>query len=99
LAASDVIFLGRVARSQPLAYVELEVRETFKGQLDHRVRIATGQSDCDYFLPPVVTKRGSQFLVYATSRDGNLTVNQCLGSGPLDRKTQELGRLRQPVQK
>ena len=59
---SDVVFLGRVVQSQPLAYIEFEVLETFHGRVDRRVRIPTGRSDCDYFLPPVLTKSGSQFL-------------------------------------
>jgi hypothetical protein len=48
---SDVVFLGRVVQSQPLAYVEFEVLETFNGRVDRRVRILTARSDCDYFLP------------------------------------------------
>jgi len=93
---SDVVFLGRVVRFQPLVYVELEVLETFTGRLDRRVRIPTGRSDCDYFLPPVVTKSGARFLVYGTMLDdGTLVVNRCLGSGPSNEKTHELERLRQ----
>ena len=92
----DVVFLGRVVRSQSLAYVELEVLETFNGRLDRRVRVPTGRSDCDYFLPPVVTKSGARFLVYGTMLDdGTLVVNRCLGSGPSNEKTLELERLRQ----
>lgn len=94
----DVVFLGRVVRSQPLVYVELEVLETFNGRLDRRVRIPTGRSDCDYFLPPVVTKSGARFLVYGTLLDdGTLVVNRCLGSGLSNLKTHELERLRQRV--
>jgi NADH-quinone oxidoreductase subunit N len=91
-----VVFLGRVVRSQPLVYVELDVLETFNGRLDRRVRILTGRSDCDYFLPPVLTKSGARFLVYGTLLDdGRLAVNRCLGSGPSNLKTHELERLRQ----
>jgi len=93
---SDIVFLGRVVRSQPLVYVEMEVLETFDGRLDRRVRIPTGRSDCDYFLPPVVTKSGARVLVYGTLLDdGTLVVNRCLGSGPSNLKTHELERLRQ----
>ena len=93
---SDVVFVGRVVQSQPLVYVEFEVLETFNGRVDRRVRVLTGRSDCDYFLPPVVTKSGTQFLVYGTIHDdGILEVNRCLGSGPSNRKTRELGILRQ----
>jgi hypothetical protein len=94
LAASDVVIVARVTRAQPLVYVDLEVRETIKGRPDRQVRIATGQSDCDYFLPPVVIKVGDEFLLYATARDGKLVVNRCLGSGPLDQKADEVARLR-----
>lgn len=96
LAASDVVFVARVIGAQPLAYVDLQVRETIKGRIDRRVRIPTGQSDCDYFLPPVVIKVGTEFLVYAIVRDGQLVVDRCLGSGPLDEKASELARLRNP---
>ena len=93
---SDVVFLGRVVQSQPLAYVEFEVLETFNGRVDRRVRILTARNDCDYFLPPVVTENGSQFLVYGTIHDdGMLEVNRCLGSGPSNLKTRELEILRQ----
>src|SRR5262245_23488182 len=93
--ATDVVFLGRVVRSQPLAYVEFDVLETFNGRVDRRVRIVTGRSDCDYFLPPVVAKRGNDFLIYGiTHDDGKLEVNRCGGSGPLSQKTRELEILR-----
>jgi len=96
----DVVFVGRVLESKPLEYVEIEALETFHGRIDRRVRIPTGQSDCDYFLPPVVTKRGTQFLVYGIIRDdGTLVVNRCSGSGPLNRKTREVERLRQRAQR
>jgi hypothetical protein len=95
----DVVFIGRVVQSRPLAYIELDVLETFNGRPDRRVRIPTGRSDCDYFLPPVVMKSGTQFLVYGTLLDdGTLVVNQCSGSGPLNRKARELERLRQRAQ-
>jgi hypothetical protein len=92
----DVVFLGRVVHAQPLAYVDLDVLETFNGRMERRVRIPTGRSDCDYFLPPLVTASGTQFLVYATILDdGTLAVNRCAGSGPVHRKTDDLERLRQ----
>jgi hypothetical protein len=95
---SDVVFLGRVVQSQPVEYVDLDVLETFNGRVDRRVRILTGLSDCDYFLSPVVTKVGAQFLIYGTvHEDGILEVNRCLGSGPSNQKTRELGILRQRV--
>ena len=98
-SASDVIFVGRVVQSQPLSFVELEVRELFKGKLDSPVRIATAQSDCDYFLPPVVTPRGSEFLVYGFVRDGKVSVSRCSDPGPVSGKTRELRELRQRVKK
>src|SRR5262245_40449893 len=91
----DVVFLGRVVQSKPLEYVEFEVVETFSGRIDRRVRVLTGRSDCDYFLPPVTTTRGAQFLVYGTIRnDRTLEVNRCLGSGPSNQKARELEILR-----
>jgi hypothetical protein len=92
---TDVVFLGRVVGSQPLEYVEFEVLEPFNGRVDRRVRIVTGRSDCDYFLPPVVAKNCTQFIVYGTTHDdGSLEVNRCFGSGPSNRKTRELEILR-----
>ena len=91
----DVVFLGRVVQSKPLEYVEFEVVETFSGRIDRRVRVLTGRSDCDYFLPPVMTNSGAQFLIYGTARnDRALEVNRCLGSGPSNQKARELEILR-----
>jgi len=91
----DVVFLGRVVRFQPLESVEFEVLETYNGRVDRRVRIVTGRSDCDYFLPPVAPKVGTQFLINGTRHDdGILEANRCLGSGPSNRKTRELEILR-----
>lgn len=95
VALSDAIFVGRVVEARPLDYVVLEVRERFKGHLSRQVRIPTGESDCDYFLPPVGAERGMDFLIYATVREGRVTVNRCLGSGPAGTKADELARLRQ----
>ena len=93
---SDVVFLGRVVQFQPLRYVEFDVLETFNGRVDRRVRILTARSDCDYFLPPVVAKSGTQFLIYGTIHDdGVLEVNRCMGSGPSNQKARELEILRQ----
>jgi len=95
VVSSDAVFLGRVVEVRPLAYVVLEVREAFKGRLGRRLRIPTGESDCDYFLPPVEVTRGRDFLIYATVGSGKVTVSRCLGSGPVDSKLDELARLRQ----
>ena len=96
---TDVVFLGRIVQFQPLAYVDLDVLETFTGRADHRVRVPIGGSDCDYFLPPVAPKIGSQYLVYGTIHDdGTLEVNRCLGSGPSNQKTREIAILRRRAQ-
>jgi len=98
-SSSDVVFVGRVVQFQSLAFVEFDVRETFKGRLDRRVRVLTGQSDCDYFLPPLVAARGSDFLLYGTVRDGGLSVSRCTQPGPVRDRARELRELRQPVKK
>jgi hypothetical protein len=95
LAMADAVFVGRVVGSQPLAWVDLQVRETFKGTLDPQVRIPTAVSDCDYFLPPVTATTGREFLIYATVVDGKLTVSRCLGSGTVEQRRSDLERLRQ----
>jgi hypothetical protein len=95
LAMADAVFIGRIVGSQPLAWVDLQVRETFKGKLDPQVRIPTAANDCDYFLPPVTATTGRDFLIYATVVDGKPTVNRCLGSGPVEQRREDLERLRQ----
>jgi hypothetical protein len=92
LAASDLVVLARVVEAKALACVVVDVRETFKGRAARRLRIPTDESDCDYFLPPVVATPGMELLIYATVRDGRVSVNRCLGSGPVN--TDELMRLR-----
>lgn len=92
---SDVVFLARVVQAQPLAYLDVQVLENFKGRTGRRTRIRTGESDCDYFLPPVSIEPGAKFLIYGTVRGGSVIVNRCLGSGPAEGKTDELARLRQ----
>ncbi len=94
VAMSDAIFLARVVRAQPLAYVDLEVKERFKGKVADKVRIRTAESDCDYFLPPLTIEPGAAFLIYGTIGDGRVTVDRCLGSGPAKDKGEELARLR-----
>jgi len=96
---SDVIFVGRVVDFKPLSFVDLEVRELFKGRPADRVRIITAQSDCDYFLPPLVVSRGREFLVYGIVRDGKVTVSRCADPGPVDRKSVELQQLRQSLKR
>jgi hypothetical protein len=94
-----VVFLGRMTAAQSLQYVEFEVLETFNGRPERRVRIPTGRSDCDYFLPPVAAAAGDEFLIYATRLDERtLVVGRCSGSGPLAQKNRELARLRQLAQ-
>jgi len=95
LAMSDAVFVARVVGSQRLEWVDLQVRETFKGKVDPQVRIPTGASDCDYFLPPVIATTGAEFLIYASIFDGRLRVGRCLGSGTVDEKRSEVQRLRQ----
>jgi hypothetical protein len=99
LDSSDVIFVGRVVQSQPLQYVELEVRDMFKGHLSRRIRVVTGYSDCDYFLPPVVTKSGNQFLIYGTVVDGKVTVSRLPWLGATGTEDRELRLLRQRTTK
>lgn len=95
VALSDAIFVGRVIEAQPLRYVVLQVGERFKGDLSRQVRIQTGESDCDYFLPPTVAEPGADFLIFATIRKGRVMVSRCLGSGPASGKVDGLMRLRQ----
>ena len=95
--ASDLVFVGRVVDVRPLAHVIVDVRETFKGAPPGRLQIPAVESDCDYFLPPVVVTRGSEFLIYATAGDGRVSASRCLGSGPVPQRGDELARLLNPT--
>jgi hypothetical protein len=78
VAAVTELVIGDKAERQSLEAIPSarEVQET----LSRHVRVPTGESDCDYFLPPVVAQHGIDFLIYATVREGRVIVNRCLGS-------------------
>lgn len=79
---SSGVFVGEVVAYTPLQSVQLKLVERFKGKEPQIVSIVTGQSDCDYFLPPVALHSGDRFLVFLTKGSLGNTVSRCLGSTP-----------------
>jgi hypothetical protein len=93
LRQSDAVFVGEVVAHEPLASVELQVLEVFKGSPGARVLVPTGRSDCDYFVPPVRAAVKERFLVFLTRRKGQTSVSRCLGSKPVAEAAHELSVL------
>jgi len=65
-----------------------------KGQAGKSLAIPTGQSDCDYFLPPNNPKVGEAFLLFLESSNGRLVASRCTVSGRVAERTEELRALR-----
>ena len=87
------VFLGEVVAHAPLASVELRVLERFKGAATSPVVVATGRSDCDYFLQADSARPGDRFLIFMTRTAGH-SVNRCLGSAPVADASADLAALR-----
>ena len=94
LSESDFVFLGSVVAYQSLVSIDLRVHEVFKGLPGTSVRIPLGDSDCDYFLPPVQAKPGDRFVIFMTQQARRRSISRCLGSAPEDQVTDELAVLR-----
>lgn len=90
-----------VVRHAPLQETVFSVRERFKGRPPDFVRIAFGDSDCEYLVPPVAPRRGERYLIFASRRlaDGHgsidrLEATRCLGTAPVADAAQDLRGLR-----
>lgn len=91
---ADLVFVARVSSFRALDYVTAQPVEVFKGSPSATLTIQTGQSDCDFFLPPVNPMVGEAYLLYLQQSQGRLTASRCLRSGPAVEKATELGALR-----
>jgi len=96
---SQSVFIAEVVSHAPLNSIELSAIQVFKGRVRRRLTIATAQSDCDFFLPPVQGQPGDRFLVYLTVRKGRLSVSRCLGSKPMNEAGPDLAVLRRMFSK
>ena len=94
---SDAVFLGKIISYGNNA-VELQVIETFKGNLNAQISIPTGTSMCDYFFPGV-GQAGSRFLIFMSLKKGKPSVNRCFDSAPESEATEEIKQLRSSVKK
>lgn len=97
LRESASVFLGSVVAHQSLVSIELRVHEVFKGSPGTSVRIPIGDSDCDYFLPPIQAKPGDRFVIFMTQQATRQSISRCLGSAPESQATNELAVLRRTV--
>ena len=94
IADADIVLVVKVVAFNPLDRVTVLPREVFKGSASKTFTIRIGQSDCDYFLPPIHPKAGDEFLLFVRKSEGRLTASRCLTSGPAAEKISELRSLR-----
>ncbi len=94
IADADVVLVAKVLTFKPLDQVTLSPKEVFKGTASKVFTIQTGQSDCDYFLPPIAPTAGDTFLLFLRQSEGRLTASRCLTSGPVAEKAADLRALR-----
>lgn len=91
---STDVFLAEVAGHEALVSIDLVVLESFKGERRNRVRIATGQNMCDYFLGTKGAEPGSRFLIFMTRTPQGNSVSRCHGSAPEGEAAPDLKILR-----
>jgi hypothetical protein len=91
---ASVIVLATVTEFVPLKQVTVKPSEVFKGQAEKSITIPTGQSDCDYFLPPVSPGVGDEYLLFLVESNGRLVASRCFTTGPAAAKAAELRELR-----
>lgn len=94
IAAADVVLVASVSSFKALDQVTVLPTEIFKGSASKALTIHTGQSDCDFFLPPVRPKAGEEYLLYLRQSEGRLTASRCLAPGRKEDKATELRALR-----
>jgi hypothetical protein len=99
IVGADVILVGRVSEAVPLKMVTVQPLEVLKGRVAGPVTIPTGETDCDFFVPPVEPKVGDEFLLYLrkvknSKVKDHFTASRCLASGPMPEKEEELKAVR-----
>ncbi|MGH7808783.1 MAG: hypothetical protein ACREP5_00750 [Candidatus Binatia bacterium] len=91
---ADLVLVATVSSFKSLDHVAVQPVEVFKGFPSKTLTIQTGQSDCDFFLPPVNPTVGEAYLLYLQQSERRLTASRCLISGPAVDKATELRALR-----
>jgi hypothetical protein len=99
IVGADVILVGRVSEVEPLQRVTVQPVEILKGRVSRsdELKIPAGETDCDFFVPPVDAKVGEEFLLYLRKTKGakdRFTASTCLQSGPMPEKAEELAAVR-----
>jgi hypothetical protein len=94
MSSSTDVIVGEVVRHVALGSVELRVLERFKGDSASPITIVTGQSDCDFFLPPTTARPGEKYLLFLTKSESRITANRCLGSALVSAASDQLKTLR-----
>ena len=94
IAGAHIVLVAVVTDFSPLQQVIFKPKEVFKGQADATLTIPTGESDCDFFLPPVKPRIGDVYLLYVGQLDGRLFVSRCQNSGRIADRAAELADLR-----
>jgi hypothetical protein len=107
IVGADVILVGRVSDIEPLKMVTVQPVEVVKGRVSGPLAIAAGDTDCDFFVPPVEPKVGDEFLLYLRKAKApalknpqlknEYTASRCLASGPMPEKADELKAVRKRV--
>ena len=91
---AEVVLIAVVVDARPLQQVTLKSMEIFKGRPGKLLTIRTGESDCDFFLPPVRPRAGDEYLLYVGRSENRFFVSRCQNSGLVAERRAELQELR-----
>ena len=58
------------------------------------ITVVTGQSDCDFFLPPTKARPREKYIIFLTKTESGITANRCLGSALVSAASNQLKTLR-----
>lgn len=94
VALADIVLIAVVTAAEPLRQVTLKPKEVFKGRPEKFLKIRTGESDCDFFLPPLQPRVGDEYLLYAGRSNSRLFVSRCQNSGLAAERKSDIEELR-----
>lgn len=94
VALAEIVLIAVVADAEPLRQVTLKPKEFFKGRAGKFLKIRTGESDCDFFLPPVQPRVGDAYLLYVGRSKDRFFASRCQNSGLVAERKAELAELR-----
>jgi hypothetical protein len=94
MSLSTDVIVGEVVTHVALSSVEVRVLERFKGDSASPITIVTGQSDCDFFLPPTTPHAGEKYILFLTKSESGITASRCLGSALVSAASDQLKALR-----